>query len=57
MGVNISSVEKSSYFVISQNLLFDVKNRLSQNLKCDIKKPGLFYDIKNFFWHIKNSNL
>ena len=45
MGVIISSVEKSSYFVISQNLFFDIKNHLdfliSQNLICDITKSNL----------------
>ena len=45
MGVIISSVKKSSYFVISQNLFFDIKNHLdcliSQNLNCDIAKSNL----------------
>ena len=61
MGVIISSVDKSSYFVISQNLFFDIKNHLgfliSPNLICDIKNQGYFVISKNLFCDIKKPNL
>ena len=62
MGVIISSVENTSYFVISQNLFLISKNHLIcdiENQICDIKKSGLFCDIKNsaLFCDIKKSIL
>ena len=52
MGVIISLVENTSNFVMSQNLFLISKHDLdfliSQNLICDIKKSGLFFDIINF---------
>ena len=65
MGIIISSVENTSYFVISQNLFFDILIFwyhkilfvISQNPICDIKNQGYFVISKNLFCDIKKSNL